>query len=77
MKTEYYVYQLIEPDGDVFYVGKGQKLRMYKHVRDVKAGRIPGNNYELGEQIWKILDAGLKVKYKRVLLTENEQEAYN
>jgi len=40
MKTEFYVYELIEPDGDVFYVGKGQGLRMYQHVKDVKRGRV-------------------------------------
>ncbi len=75
---KYYVYQLIDSrNKKVFYVGKGQKKRMYDHVKDVKRGLIPNrNNKKLGNKIEKILSIG-KIKYKKVLVTENEQEAYN
>lgn len=75
----FYVYQLIDPrNNKVFYVGKGCKNRMYEHVNNVRKGRIPNHsNTKLGNKIKKILSLGLKVKYKKVLITENEQEAYN
>ncbi len=76
---EYYTYVLIDPQIDkIFYIGKGQKLRMYKHVKDVQRGRIPnGTNRKLGNKIKKILSSGNKVKYKKILITENRYEALN
>ncbi len=76
---EYYVYQLIDPrDESIFYVGKGCRKRMYQHVESVKYGQIPnGSNTKLGHKIKKILSLELKVKYKKVFLTENKQDAYN
>lgn len=66
----------IDPrDNSVFYAGKGCKRRMYNHVNEVKRGRIPNkSNIYLGRKIKKILSLGLKVKYKKVFITENEQE---
>jgi len=76
---EYYTYILIDPiSGKIFYVGKGQKLRMYAHVKDVQRNIIPNkNNTYLGRKIQKILDSGLKVQYKKIFITENEQAAYD
>jgi len=76
---KYYTYVLIDPiSGRIFYVGKGQKLRMYQHIKDVQRGRIPnGSNVYLGRKIEKILSSGNKVKYKKVLITENSQEAFD
>ncbi len=75
----YYVYILIDPiTGIPFYVGKGQKKRMYQHIKDVKRGRIPNRtNTKLGNKIKKILSSGNKVKYKKIFITENEQEVYD
>ncbi len=75
---EYYTYILIDPrNNKIFYVGKGKKQRMYKHVMDVQRGRIPnGSNVYLERKIKKILSSGNKVKYKKVLITENQQEAF-
>lgn len=76
---EYYVYELIDPRNDtVFYVGKGQLDRMYDHESQVKRGLVPNrSNVYLGYKIKKILITGLQIKYNKVLITENEQEAYN
>jgi len=76
---EYYVYQLIDPrTNDIFYIGKGQEKRMYQHVDAVKRNKIPnGSNTKLGNKIKKILILGLKIKYKKVFITEIEQEAYD
>lgn len=74
---KYYVYQLIDPRTDiVFYIGKGQKRRMYTHVNEVIRGRVPNGNDRLGNKIKKIINFELKVKYKKVLITDDEQEAY-
>ncbi len=75
---KYYIYQLIDPrNSKIFYIGKGQKLRMYQHVKDVQRGRIPnGSNNKLGNKIKKILLIQ-KIKYKKVFETNNEQEAYD
>jgi len=74
----YYVYFLVDPITDrPFYIGKGCKKRMYQHVNEVKRNRIPNkNNRKLGNKIKKILDAGHKIKYKKFLITENENEAF-
>lgn len=76
---KYYVYVLIDPiTGKIFYVGKGLKLRMYIHVKDVKRNRIPnGNNIYLERKIKKILLLEKKVEYKKVFINENEQDAFN
>ncbi len=76
---KFYVYQLIDSrDGTIFYVGKGQNKRMYQHVKDVKRNKIPNHsNTKLGNKIKKILSLGLKVKYKKIFITENEQKAYD
>ncbi len=76
---EYYVYILIDPrTGKVFYIGKGCKRRMYRHVENVQRDRIPNKtNTKLGNKIKKILSSGDKVKYKKVFITENEQVAYD
>lgn len=75
---KYYTYVLIDPrTGKIFYVGKGQKLRMYAHIKDVQRGRIPnGTNRKLGNKIKKILSSGDKVKYKKVFITENGRKAF-
>ncbi len=74
---EYYVYLLIDSiTGKIFYIGKGCKKRMYEHVKDVQRGRIPNNNNRLKNKIKKILSAGYKIKYKKILITENEQKAF-
>ncbi len=79
MKKNYYVYVLIDPrNNKIFYIGKGQKKRMYKHERDVQNGRSPNkNNRKLGNKIKKILNTGDKVKYKKVFETDIGQEAFN
>jgi len=76
---EYYVYQLIDPrDNSVFYVGKGCKRRMYRHVDEVQRGRSPNrSNRKLANKIKKILSNALIVKYKKIFITENEQKAYD
>lgn len=76
---EYYTYVLIDSrNNKIFYVGKGQKLRMYAHVKDVQRDRIPnGSNVYLGRKIKKILSSENKVKYKKVFITEIGQQAFD
>lgn len=76
MKT-YYVYELIDPkDCRIFYVGKGKKNRMYRHVADVKHGKIPNNNRHLYHKIKQILESGNSVMYNQIFFTNNNEEAY-
>ncbi len=76
---EYYTYTLIDPKTNkIFYVGKGQKRRMYRHVDEVQRDRIPNKtNTKLGNKIKKILSSGDKVKYKKILITKNRYKALN
>jgi len=75
---DYYVYKLVDPrTNKIFYVGKGCKKRMYEHVKNVQRGRIPNNNRHLYHKIKQILDLGLKITYKKLFFTKNEQQAYN
>lgn len=48
---------------------------MYEHVKNVKRNRVPNDNTKLGNKIQKIISLGLKIKYKKVFITKNEQFA--
>ncbi len=72
---EFYVYLLIDPRTDkVFYVGKGKTNRMYEHKTDAINKRH--HNKHLQNKILKILAAGLSIKYDKVFITTNEEEAF-
>jgi len=79
--VKYYTYELIDPrNNKVFYVGKGQKKRMYSHLfeveRAIEQNKII-NNKHLFYKIKSILDEGLKPNYKKVLYTDYEQAAFD
>ena len=47
---EYYTYTLIDPRNEkIFYVGKGQKTRMYDHENAVQRGMIPNKKERINE----------------------------
>lgn len=76
--TQYYVYELINPfTNNVFYVGKGQRGRMYEHQSLVRSNKVPNNNYELFRVIKEIHTNGGKVKYNKVYTTYSEDDAYD
>ena len=76
-KNKYYIYFLIDPrDKKVFYIGKGQKERMYAHERIVKVGKSPNNNFTLKNKIKDILDSGNKITYKQVWFSDDEKYIY-
>ena len=78
MNNKWYVYKLIDPRNDeIFYIGKGQKYRMYNHHYDVKKGKSPNNNYQLFRKIRDIIKDGYEIKYKKVYTTNNEIDAYD
>lgn len=57
----HYVYYLIDPrTNQPFYVGKGQRYRMFEHEQKVRAG-IDDNNPEKQQVIRDIIAAGLSV----------------
>ncbi len=74
---KFYVYELIDPrNNKPFYVGKGCKLRMYSHVKDVKRGQIPHKNLKLFNKINKILNLELKIQYKKLHNNITNKESY-
>lgn len=70
-----YVYALIDPrDGQIFYIGKGYKRRLFAHERDVKRGKI--NNLTKSQLIKQIIESGLSVKYEILGVYETHESAY-
>ena len=76
-RQKFYIYFLIDPRSHkVFYIGKGQKSRMYDHEELVKLGKIPNNNYDLRDTIKEILDCGQEIIYKQVWTSNDESYIY-
>lgn len=75
---KFYVYHLINSlDGQVFYVGKGKRNRLFNHERQVDRNKIPNNNKLLYYKIKKIKRNGGKLVYKKILVTSSEYKALN
>ena len=71
----YYVYQLSTPSDEIFYIGKGKGGRMYSHVSRAKGNSINRRkNPHLYNKILKIINEGGHIKYKKLFLSESEQE---
>lgn len=68
----FYVYLLLRPNGEPFYVGKGMDDRINDHEKEAKNG---GTSYKC-RVIRKIWEHGGKVKKEIVFRTDNEDEAY-
>lgn len=69
----FYVYTLSDPrTGDVFYLGKGQKNRLYDHEIDARHGKS-GLKCEAIREIWA---DGLHVRYEIVRRFDIEEDAY-
>jgi hypothetical protein len=75
---KWYVYTLSDPVSNIpFYVGKGQKYRMYNHFYSVKKNKPPHGNWCLYRKIKKIIDDGNSIIYTKVYLTNIEKDAYD
>lgn len=68
----FYVYELSDDLGVVFYVGKGSGRRMWQH----KYKATSGENTPRAERIRLILANGGAVRLAKVFETDNEAEAY-
>jgi len=74
---KYYVYELIDSrNNKVFYVGKGCHKRMYTHYNIIKNGHNLKNGH-LGNKLKQLIKENLKPIYRKVFITNDEQEAYN
>jgi len=74
---KWYVYTLSDPrTNEVFYVGKGQRYRMYTHYWLVKRNKVPNGNYQLFRKIRDMIDSGIDISYNQVMHTDDEQIAY-
>ncbi|KKL55919.1 hypothetical protein LCGC14_2250590 [marine sediment metagenome] len=72
-KPMHYVYVYLDIGDIPFYVGKGRRLRMYSHVKDVKRGQIPHKNLKLFNKINKIPESIGKLESLEVFkLMSNE-----
>jgi NUMOD3 motif len=75
---KWYVYTLNDPETSIpFYVGKGQRYRMYNHYYNVKKHKIPNGNFRLYEKIKSIITNGKSIEYKIVFSSDNEKKAYD
>lgn len=75
---KWYVYTLTNPlTGRIFYVGKGQKHRMYTHYWTVCRGKVPHRNYKLFNEIRSIIAAGESIQYDKVFVSDDEQQTYD
>jgi hypothetical protein len=69
---KFYVYELLDDNQLVFYVGKGSGRRMWSHVYKARAGEITPR----AEYIRKVLSRGGLVTGRKVFHTDDEQEAF-
>lgn len=70
-KHKYYVYGLIYPNGQVFYIGKGSKYRIFQHEKDFSL-----NNKFKEDVITSIKVNKHQVKYIIYKWFNNEKNAY-
>lgn len=70
-RPQFYVYILARPNGDPFYVGKGQGYRIHVHETEARSGH-KCHKCNIIRKIWK--DGGEVQRYT-VLTTDDEQEA--
>ena len=75
----FYVYGLADPRTNVIrYVGKGQRNRMFQHIKLAKGNKIDSNNFTKFNGLKEILDSGYSdVIYHKLFETDNEKEAYD
>jgi hypothetical protein len=77
-EKKWYVYTLNDPETHIpFYVGKGQRYRMYNHYYNTKKHKIPNGNFRLYEKIKSIIINEESIEYKIVFSSNNEKEAYD
>lgn len=68
----FYVYILARPNGKPFYVGKGQRNRIYVHESEARTD-CPCHKCRVIRKIWR---NGGEVQRYKVLTTHDETEAY-
>ena len=68
---KFYVYALCYPNGDFFYIGKGQGKRIDDHENDAKRG-VDNKKCDVIRDIWISGDEVLK---KKLFETDDETEA--
>lgn len=66
MCGKYYVYELAEPDGHVFYVGKGTGSRMEQHEKEAMGNSPVVHNSRKVETIRQVMAKGGKVLKNKV-----------
>lgn len=71
--ARFYVYVLCRPNGDPFYVGKGQDARVFDHDAEARRGH-KCHKCNVIRKIWK---QGGQVQRYIVFETDDEQEAFN
>jgi hypothetical protein len=72
---KYYVYTL-SYNGEIFYVGKGTKYRMFVHEKRALRGIKSNNNTALFKKIQSIIESENKIEYNKIFETDDECEAY-
>lgn len=76
MDTQYYVYELIDPRNDeVFYIGKGNGDRMYRHRSQAFQQRASKHNPHKSARIRQIINEGYDLKYNKIKCSD-EHDAY-
>lgn len=74
--TDYYIYALVRPNGNPFYIGKGRGSRIFQHENEARHPNDRKSNAHKLNVIRSIWRAGKNVSYAILAVSSDETDIY-